>query len=445
MSEKVSFARGSRRRGADLVRLLDDVIGDRLEVGVRTWDGSALGPPDGPATIVVRSPAALARVLQRPGQLGLARAFVVGDLDVEGDLIEALNRASSLDGVEPTTAQWAALARIAGPEALLWRRPPPEEARVSGRLHSLGRDRRAVTHHYDVSNDFYRMLLGASMADSWALWSSPDEWLEAAQSAKHELVARKLGLVEGMRLLDVGCGWGGMLEHAATAHGARGVGITLSESQRRWADKRIADAGADMEVRVQDYREVDDGPYDAISSIGMSEHVGEANLATYFSKLFSLLEPGGRLLNHAISALPALRVRGRWPTPVRLPATLGRREQHRSALAPDSFISRYIFPDGELVELGVLVSAMQRVGFEVRHVESLREHYVLTLRSWLANLEQHWSDAVAEVGERRCRAWQLYLAGSAWSFETGRIAVHQVLAVKPRRGASGMPLRPRFE
>lgn len=445
MSEKVSVSRWGRRRGADLVRLLEDVLGARLEVGIRTWDGSALGPLDSPATIVVRSPAALARALQRPGQLGLARAFVVGDLDVEGDLLELLNRAASLDGVEPTTAQWAELARIAGPEALLPRRPPPEEVRVRGRLHSLGRDRRAVTHHYDVSNDFYRLLLGSSMTYSCAVWSSPDESLEAAQSAKHELVARKLGLAEGMRLLDVGCGWGGMLEHAATRHGVRGVGITLSESQRRWADKRIADVGADVEVRVQDYREVDDGPYDAVSSIGMSEHVGEVNLATYFSKLFSLLEPGGRLLNHAISALPAVRRRARWPTPVRLPAALGRPERHQSGLAPDSFISRYIFPDGELVEVGAVVSAMQRVGFEVRHVESLREHYVLTLRSWLANLEKHWSDALAEVGERRCRAWRLYLAGSAWSFETGRIGVHQVLAVKPVRGASGMALRPRFE
>ncbi len=445
MDGKVVAAREGRRRGEELVGLLDAVIGPRLEVGIRTWDGSALGPVGAPATIVVRSRAALARVLQRPGQLGLARAFVVGDLDVEGDLLEALNRAASLEGVLATAAQWAELARIAGPGALLPRRPPPEEARMRGPLHSLGRDRRAVTHHYDVSNDFYRLLLGPSMTYSCALWSSPDESLEAAQRAKHELVSSKLGLSEGARLLDVGCGWGGMLEHAATAHHVRGVGITLSEAQRRWADKRMADVGADVEIRVQDYRELDDGPYDAISSIGMSEHVGEANLTAYFSKLFSLLGPGGRLLNHAISALPAARRRARWPTPVRWPALVGRRDRRASAIAPDSFISRYIFPDGELVEVGTVVSSMQRVGFEVRHVESLREHYVLTLRSWLANLERHWSDAVAEVGERRCRAWRLYLAGSAWSFETGRIGVHQVLAVKPDRGCSGMPLRPRFE
>ncbi len=446
-------ARGGARSGTvgtgrpgGLGDLLAGLIGDRLQLRVRTWDGSSLGPADAPATIVVRSRAALVRALQRPGQLGLARAFVVGDLDVEGDLIQALELASSLEGVVPSAAQWAALLRAAGPGLAVPRRAPAEEVRLRGRVHSRGRDRRAVTHHYDVSDGLYRMILGPSMTYSCALWSSPSDTLEAAQEAKHALVAAKLGLSEGTRLLDVGCGWGAMLEHAATRCGARGVGVTLSEPQQRWASKRMADAGADIEVRVEDYREVADGPYDAISSIGMSEHVGEANLAGYFGKLFGLLRPGGRLLNHAISSLPALRRRARWPTPVpAVRSLLGRAEPNRSAFAPDSFVARYIFPDGELVEVGAAVSAMQRAGFEVRHVESLREHYGLTLRRWLANLEESWSAAVGEVGERRCRAWRLYLAGAAWSFETGRIGVHQVLAVRPDGGASGMPLRARFD
>lgn len=428
-----------------LGRLLDEVLGGRLELAVRTWEGVRLGPADVPATLVVRSRDALVRALQHPGQLGLARAFVTGALDVEGDLVEALHRAGSLDGVRPTAAQWAELGRLAGP-GLLWpRRPPPEETRLQGRRHSVRRDRRAVAHHYDVSNDFYRLFLGPSMTYSCARWSSTGDTLEAAQAAKHELVARKLALADGDRLLDVGCGWGAMLEHASAHHGARGVGVTLSERQRSWAAKRMAEAGADMEVRAQDYRLVEDGPFDAISSIGMSEHVGEANLPGYFTKLFGLLRPGGRLLNHAISAVPAARRRGEWPTPVALPAALRRpRAATGAGFAADSFVSRYIFPDGELVEVGAVVSAMQRAGFEVRHVESLREHYGLTLRRWLANLEERWADAVATVGERRCRAWRLYLAGSAWSFETGRIAVHQVLGVRPDGGRSGMPLRPDY-
>jgi cyclopropane-fatty-acyl-phospholipid synthase len=221
------------------------------------------------------------------------------------------------------------------------------------------------------------------------------------------------------------------------------VGITLSSPQQAWAAGRLAAAGAGgqaAEIRVQDYRLVDDGPYDAVSSIGMSEHVGEASLPGYFSKLHALLRPGGRLLNHAISSLPARHLPGPWPAPLRL-----RRERSGSRFGSGTFIARYVFPDGELVEVGRVVSAMQRAGLEVRHVESLREHYPLTLRRWLANLEGAWPQAVHLIGERRARAWRLYLAGSIFSFEAGRIAVHQVLAVRPEGGRSGMPLRPRFE
>jgi cyclopropane-fatty-acyl-phospholipid synthase len=313
--------------------------------------------------------------------------------------------------------------------------------RMRGRRHTVGRDRRAVTHHYDLPGDFYRLLLGPSMTYSCALWEDEGYTLEDAQRAKHELVARKLALGSGLRLLDVGCGWGGMVEHAVCRHGVRAVGVTLSAPQQEWATRRLAAAGAGeaAEIRVQDYRAVDDGPYDAISSIGMSEHVGDARLPGYFARLYTLLRPGGRLLNHAISSIPALHVSGRWPAWAPHP-----RRRHAARFGEATFISRYVFPDGELVEVGRVVSAMQRAGFEVRHVETLREHYPLTLRRWLANLDAAWPEAAALVGARRARAWRLYLAGSVFSFEVGRIGVHQVLAVRPGAGSSGTSLRPAF-
>jgi len=255
------------------------------------------------------------------------------------------------------------------------------------------------------------------------------------RAGRYELICRKLDLREGMRLLDVGCGWGGMALHAARRHGASVVGVTLSSRQVEWAQKAVADAGlADrVEIRLQDYRDVLDGPFDAISSIGMFEHVGLRNLGLYFQRLYRLLRPGGRLLNHGIGrpARPGARMRGGVPV---TPRRFARR----------SFIDRYVFPDGELHEVGAVVSTMQAAGFEVRHLESLREHYAVTLRAWVANLEANWEEAVAEVGSARARVWRLYMAASALNFEAGRTQVHQVLAVRADRGRSGVPLRPRF-
>jgi cyclopropane-fatty-acyl-phospholipid synthase len=304
--------------------------------------------------------------------------------------------------------------------------PPPEEARLRGRRHSKARDAAAIAHHYDVSNDFYRLFLGQKMTYSCGVWESADVGLDAAQEAKYELICRKLDLRPGMRLLDVGCGWGGMVMHAADHHGVEAVGITISRAQAELAAKRVAEAGlADrVQVRLQDYREVDDGPYDAISSIGMFEHVGVERLREYFARLFELLTLEGRFVNHAIGRSPEKTSRARF--------------------ARNSFIERYVFPDGELHEVGEVVSTIQREGFEVRHLETLREHYALTLRAWVRNLEDNWEKAVSLVGPGRARIWRLYMAGSAVNFEQGNNQVHQVLATKPSRGKSGFPIRPAY-
>jgi cyclopropane-fatty-acyl-phospholipid synthase len=411
---------------------LEAVLRPDLPIAVRAYDGSRLGPPDAPATLFVRSPNVFRRLVSAPGELGLGRAYVSGELDVEGDIYAALS--ALRDRIPDLRAfgarQWADVLGLAGPFlARSGLRPlpvPPEEAHLRGVRHSKQRDAAAIAHHYDVSNAFYRLVLGPSMTYSCAVWQHEGVTLEQAQAAKYELVCRKLGLEPGMRLLDIGCGWGGMVLHAAANHGVRAVGVTLSRRQTEWAEKAVAETGlADrIEIRYRDYRDVSDGPFDAISSIGMFEHVGLAQLRTYFGGVRRLLHPGGRLLNHGISRPPnAGRTR------------FGRR----------SFIDRYVFPDGELHEVGSVVSTIQRSGLEVRHVESLREHYALTLRAWVRNLEANWDEALAEVGQGRARVWRLYMAASALNFEAGRTQVHQVLAVRPDRGRSGLPLRPRFE
>ncbi|MGH9026438.1 MAG: class I SAM-dependent methyltransferase [Acidimicrobiia bacterium] len=413
-----------------LASLLEDIVGDDLRVAFRLYDGSRLGPDPAPATIVVRSPDALRRMVQAPGELGLGRAYVAGDIDLEGDVYAALSLRESVPEVKFRTRQALSAIRLVGVKGLKRVPPPSEEAKLKGRRHSKERDAAAISHHYDVSNEFYRIVLGPSLTYSCAVWASPDITLEEAQASKHELVSRKLALQPGMRLLDIGCGWGGMLLHAARHHGVRAVGVTISRRQAELAEKLVAEAGLSdrVEVRLQDYRDVDDGPYDAVSSIGMMEHVGLSQLATYFECCSALLRPGGRLLNHQI---------GR-------PAT-GPGSSAGTRFAKRGFIDAYVFPDGELHEVGTVVSALQQSGFEARHLESLREHYALTLREWVGNLERDWDTAVAEAGEARARVWRLYMAGSALGFEDGRIQVHQVLAVKPDGARSGLPLRPTFE
>jgi cyclopropane-fatty-acyl-phospholipid synthase len=412
--------------------LVESLLGADLPVRVEAYDGSSCGRHDARSTIVIRSPDAIRRIVTSPGELGIGRAYVAGDIDLQGDVFDALELRHRSPGLRLSPAQWREAFALVGASGLRPLPQPPEEAHLHGRRHSKERDAAAIAHHYNVSNDFYGIVLGPSLTYSCAVFPTPATSLEDAQATKHELISRKLELEPGMRLLDIGCGWGSMLLHAARAHGVHAVGVTVSQRQAELAEKRIADAGlADrVEVRLQDYRDVDDGPYDAISSIGMFEHVGLSQLEVYFEHCYALLRPGGRMVNHAI-ARPASRTS-------RFAAT-------RTRFARRSFIDRFVFPDGELHEVGSVVSAMQRQQFEVRHVESLREHYALTLRNWVRNLEAQWDAAVALTTDGRARVWRLYMAASAVNFEDGNTQVHQVLGVKPDGGRSGMPLRPRFE
>ncbi|WP_405927524.1 class I SAM-dependent methyltransferase [Streptomyces sp. NBC_00035] len=418
-----------------LKSLVEQLLGAPLPLRIRAWDGSEAGPPAAPV-LVVRNRRAVRRLLWKPGELGLARAWVAGDLGVEGDLYAALDLMSGLlwergedtRGVgealrDPEVrAALRGLVKLAGP---LPPAPPAEEVRRRRHLHTKRSDRRAISHHYDVGNDFYEIVLGPSMVYSCAYWED-DGSLEDAQRDKLELIARKLDLKAGQRLLDVGCGWGSMAIHAAREHGVSVVGVTLSQEQAAYARKRVADEGLTdrVEIRVQDYRDVTDGPYDAISSIGMAEHVGAERYLEYAETLRRLLRPGGRLLNHQIARPP-------------------RRDE--SAYSVDEFIDAYVFPDGELAPVGTTVTQLERAGFEVRDVESIREHYALTLRRWVVNLEEQWTRAVRLTSPGRARVWRLYMAASALAFEHNRIGVNQVLAVRTPEasGASGMPLRAR--
>jgi cyclopropane-fatty-acyl-phospholipid synthase len=408
--------------------VLAALIGEHSRVRVEFWDGSSLGPepgePDSPGTLRVLSPDAVRRILWSPNELGLARAYVAGELEADGDffaLLEALRGDAPRGlrfGVSAAPLAVSAARRldlVGRPPA-----PPPEEASLHGWRHSRRRDADAIGHHYDVGNEFYRLVLGPSMTYSCARFSADGMDLTEAQASKHELICRKLGLPErpGARLLDVGCGWGSMVIHAASHYDVTAVGITISRSQADLARKRAAEAGVGerVEIRLQDYRELAGEQFDVISSIGMSEHVGAKNLVQYYTILHDALRPQGRLLNHAISSVGGSRMRR------------------------TSFIGRYVFPDGELIDVAASVKAMEGAGFEIRDVESLREHYARTLRAWVANLEANWDEAVRLVGARRARVWRLYMAGSAVGFTDGGVNVHQVLGVVPTPdGTSGMP------
>ena len=402
--------------------VLAEVVAPGSQIAIEAFDGSSAGPADAVSQLIVRDRRALNCVATAPSDLGLARAYVSGYLDLEGDMFTTLRM---LAGDRIGSLSWAerlGVLRKLGPGILRPVPPPLEEVHPGpwwGLRHSFGRDSRAISHHYDVSNRFYEWLLGPSMAYTCAVYPYPGASLEEAQEEKVDLVCRKLGLQPGQRLLDVGCGWGTMVLHAAKHYGARVVGVTLSRQQAEYGQKRIAEMGLSelAEIRHGDYRSVGETGFDAVSSIGLTEHIGAKNLPPYVSFLASRLRPQGRLLNHCITR-PVTSV----------PARAG------------GFINRYVFPDGELEAVGEIISAIQDGGFEVRHEENFREHYALTCAAWGANLEEHWDEAVEEVGEGRARVWRLYLAGSRLGFVERRIELHQVLAVKTADGVSGMPL-----
>jgi cyclopropane-fatty-acyl-phospholipid synthase len=418
----------SNDRGSNVAARLAPLVGRLFAAGppvqFRFWDGSSLGPTTGPGTVVLRSPRSLTRLIWSPDELGIARAFITGDIDLEGDEFEVLRAlhggASGARRLGPgaVASELAAALRLGA----IGRPPsrPEEEVRLGGWRHSKRRDAAAIAHHYDVGNEFYRLVLGPAMTYSCARFEDADMILEEAQQSKHELICRKLGLHErsGARLLDVGCGWGSMAMHAAATYGVHVVGITLSSAQVDRARASVRAAGLEhlVDVRLQDYRELDGETFDAISSIGMFEHVGAKRMDQYFTTLASLLAPRGRLLNHAISTPGGSRIHGR------------------------TFMSRYVFPDGELIDIAEVLAAMERAGFEIRDLESLREHYSNTLHAWVDNLRHSWDDAVRLVGEARARTWRLYMTASANGFDDGGLAIHQALGVLPARdGSSGMP------
>src|SRR5215468_9972755 len=416
-----------------LAEVFEAIAGPDAPVEFHAYDGSMAGTPGSPVKVTVRSPIAVSYLAQAPGELGLARAYVSGHLDVDGDMYTALSR---LTKAQQTHLSWAErvklLGALGGPKVLLPRiPPPPQEVRVNrrllaGRMHSKGRDANAISHHYDVSNRFYEWVLGPSMGYTCACYPADNATLEEAQEYKFDLVARKLALKPGMRLLDVGCGWGSMVMHAAREYGVKALGVTLSAQQAAWGQAAIEREGLSglAEVRHLDYRDVTESGFDAVSSIGLTEHIGQRNLPAYFSFLLGKLKPGGRLLNHCIT----------------------RPDNTEPAIRKGGFINRYVFPDGELEGPGYLISLMHDTGFEVRHEENLREHYARTLAAWCANLDAHWSEAVAEVGQGTARVWRLYMAGSRLGFDRNHIELHQVLGVRlAADGTSGMPLRPDWE
>lgn len=405
-----------------LAEVLSLVVGSESDVEFTAYDGSRHGRRDSDVRLDVRSPRAVSLLMTAPGQLGLARAYVAGEIEIHGDLYTALDRLAQLGVREPTLSERVRLYRALAPFALRRETPPPEEVRLGGSRHSKRRDADAISHHYDVSNTFYSWVLGPSMAYTCAVYPKPDATLEEAQEEKFDLVCRKLGLQRGQRLLDVGCGWGGLVRHAAKYYGVNAIGVTLSERQAEWGNDVLARDGLThlAQIRHQDYRDVPERGFDAISSIGLTEHIGLANYPDYFAFLKSRLNPTGRLLNHCIT----------------------RTDTSSRTHYKNGFINRYVFPDGELVPAGRIISSIEDQGFEVRHEENLREHYALTLAAWCENLDEHWDEAVAEVGEGKSRVWRLYLAASRLGFARNMIQLHQVLAVAPdEQGRAAVPLR----
>lgn len=411
---------------------IESLLKHGVPVRFTAYDGSSAGPEDAEMGIHLRNERGLSYIMTAPGDLGMARAYVSGDLDLVGAHpgnpyapMELL--LSHLSFRRPSITEALRLVRGLGIDKLVPPPVPPQEhlprwrRAVEGLRHSKGRDAEVIHHHYDVSNRFYELVLGDSMTYTCALFESPEATLEEAQAAKYDLICRKLALEPGQRLLDVGCGWGGMVRHAAREYGVKALGVTLSLEQAQWAKEAIDREGlGDLaEVRHLDYRDVMDTDFDAVSSIGLTEHIGVRNYPAYFGFLRDKLRPGGRLLNHCIT------------------------RQHNRPQRTGAFIDRYVFPDGELIGSGTIVGAVQDAGLEVQHTENIRRHYALTLAEWCRNLEANWDECVAEVGEGTARVWGLYMAGSRLAFERDEIELHHVLATRNEEdGSTDFPMRP---
>lgn len=415
---------------------IGDVVGDLLRDGMplrfTAYDGSTAGPADAEIGLELVNQRGLSYLLTAPGDLGLARAYVAGDLVVHGghpgnpyEVMQKLKDHTKFR--TPSASELIAIIRGLGLANLKPPPPPPQEhlprwrRLMEGVRHSMTRDAEAISHHYDVSNAFYEMVLGPSMAYTCAVYPTDDATLEQAQTEKFDLVARKLDLKPGDRLLDVGCGWAGMVQHAAKEYGVKALGVTLSQEQASWGKEAIDRAGlADLaEVRHLDYRDVLEGDFDAVSSIGLSEHIGIKNYPAYFSFLHGKLKPEGRLLNHSIT------------------------RAHNHPTPAGAFIDRYVFPDGELTGSGTMIVAAENAGFEVMHTENLRLHYAKTLAAWNQNLVDNWDACVAEVGIGTARVWGLYMAACRVGFERNEVQLVQILGAKVGPdGQDGFPLRP---
>ncbi|MGH3492101.1 MAG: class I SAM-dependent methyltransferase [Sciscionella sp.] len=398
-----------------LAGLVAGLLDGELPVRIRAWDGSEAGPPAAP-TVHLTSRHALRRLVWQPNELGLAQAYVTGELDVPGPAValsDGLRRMWQTAPDDRPRGSWrkrlpatvlAARLGAFGPRPS----PPRCQARLHGRAHTTARDRAAIAHHYDLSNELYALILDESMAYSCAYYPRPDMSLAEAQRAKLDLICRKLVLRPGQRLLDVGCGWGSLLVHAAERYGVTALGVTISEQQREYVLERVAERGLSdrVEVRVQDYRTLREPPFDAVASIEMGEHVGQANYPVYAATLFAQLAPGGKLLLQQMS--------------------------RRADAAPGggAFIEAFIAPDMHMRPLPETLGLLQAAGLEIREVRALREHYVRTVADWLAALEDRYEQAVALVGEQVARVWRLYLVGGGLAFEQGRMGVDQILATR---------------
>jgi len=423
-------------RAARALSPLIRAIGDRRDFAIRFWDGRGFRTPPGIEprfTLAVRRPGALRRMLLPPTDLAIGEAFVHGDFDIEGDIFSFVSLPDRIGELPLGPIEWL---RLAARLRTLTDGAPPAVGRgpatLTGERHSVARDSAAVRFHYDVGNEFYRLWLDKRMVYSCAYFRTADASLDDAQLAKLDLVLDKLQIRDGMRLLDIGCGWGGLLIRAAERFPTlTAVGITVAERQHALATERIAGAGLADRLRVEllDYRDARArlGGFDRIASVGMAEHVGAQRMAEYFGAARDSLEPGGLFLNHAITAQPARQAAvggGLLPGP--LGAAIGRR----------SFIDAYVFPDGDLLTLPQMLAPAQAAGFEVRDVESLRPHYARTLRDWVARLEANWDEAVVVAGEAVARTWRLYMAGAAIGFEAASLDVHQQLLALPRADGS---------